>query len=181
MIAIRTEPLIKVGLLSGVQSVRFELTGQFQTESGEIVEPGEFTATITAGGISIVGANQFEVATLALAPVDFASAKFKVYDVIIGINFHWERKEDQTFQGGLKIIREAERLTIINELPVESYLISVISSEMSAHCPPELLRAHAIVSRSWLLAQLVNAKKLPQPKMILQQKCRQTKGKTIPS
>jgi stage II sporulation protein D len=160
MMKFQQEPLIKVGLLSGVKSVRFALTGQFKTDSGEMVEPGEYSATRIENGISIQGTKQFEVSALFLQPVDFASSQFKVYDVIIGINFHWERKEDQIFQGNLQVICEEEALTVINELPVESYLVSVISSEMSASCPPELLRAHAIVSRSWLLAQLVNAKKI---------------------
>lgn len=160
MIEFTQEPLIKVGLLSGVQSVRFALTGQFQTTEGKPIEPGEYTATMNGDRITVQGEMEFEASTLSLEPVDFANAQFKIYDVVIGINFHWERKEDQTFQGSLQIIREDDALTAINELPVESYLVSVISSEMSASCPPELLRAHAIVSRSWLLAQLVNAKKL---------------------
>src|SRR5262249_40641725 len=72
-------------------------------------------------------------------------------------DFHWQRQEAQQFQGALLIKAVADRLTIVNELPLESYLVSVISSEMSAACPPELLRAHAVVSRSWLLAQLAQA------------------------
>jgi stage II sporulation protein D len=160
MIEISTEPSIRVGLLSGVQSVRFALIGQFKTADGTMIEPGEYIATWTENGITLAGALPLETAMLTLEPVDFASCQFKVYDVVIGINFHWERKEDQTFQGSLQIIQEGDGLAVINELPVESYLVSVISSEMSASCPPELLRAHAIVSRSWLLAQLVNAKKL---------------------
>jgi SpoIID/LytB domain protein len=78
-----------------------------------------------------------------------------VHGVKIGIDFHWEREESQQFQGTLKLVPDDEGgLTLINELPLESYLVSVISSEMSASCPPELLRAHTIVSRSWLLAQI---------------------------
>src|SRR5262249_49897883 len=94
---------------------------------------------------------------IQLNPVDFDTCKITVHDVVIGINFHWERKETQVFQGALKIISYAGGLTLINELPLESYLVSVISSEMSATCPSELLCAYAIISRSWLLAQLENA------------------------
>ena len=72
----------------------------------------------------------------------------------IGINFHWERKEDQRFQGSLKIIVENGKLTGINVIRVEDYLTSVISSEMSATASLELLKAHAVISRSWLLANL---------------------------
>ena len=75
---------------------------------------------------------------------------------MIGKDFHWQRRESQSFQGTLTFIPGEAGITVINELPLESYLTSVISSEMSASCPAELLRAHAIVSRSWLLAQLAN-------------------------
>ena len=77
----------------------------------------------------------------------------------IGINFHWERKEDQSFEGGLRLLRNEEgTITAINEAGVEQYLKSVISSEMSATAPLELLRAHAITSRSWLVAMLERQK-----------------------
>src|SRR5262249_48634432 len=90
------------------------------------------------------------------------SSRFTVHGVTIGIDFHWERSEEQTFQGSLRLRRAGDGLMVINELPVESYLTSVISSEMSASCPVELLRAHVIVSRSWLLAQLEKAGDSPE-------------------
>jgi SpoIID/LytB domain protein len=82
-----------------------------------------------------------------------ARSSFIIKDVPIGIHFHWERKEDQEFLGELRIIREGDQLTAINIIPIEDYLTSVISSEMSATSFPELLKAHAVISRSWLLAQ----------------------------
>src|SRR5262249_58892579 len=89
-----------------------------------------------------------------LAPVD-SSASFIIRDVTIGIDFHWQQKQDQQFQGALKIKLDADgRLTVINEIPIEAYLTGVISSEMSADSHPELLKAHSVVSRSWLLAQM---------------------------
>ena len=97
---------------------------------------------------------------LIFEPVRYHEASFKLNDVTIGIKFHWERKEDQTFKGSLKIIIEDEKLTAINILPLEDYLISVISSEMSATSSLELLKAHAIISRSWLLAQTNKSKEL---------------------
>jgi stage II sporulation protein D len=160
MIEFQQEPLIKVGVLSNVQSVRFELIGDFTSSVGDWLESGEYTIDLTDGTVSSAGVTRLDAKSMKLTPEDFDTCKFKIYDVVIGINFHWERKETQTFQGSLRIVREDDSLTIINELPVESYLVSVISSEMSASCPPELLRAHAIVSRSWLLAQLVSAKKI---------------------
>lgn len=97
---------------------------------------------------------------LLFEPVRYHEASFELNDVTIGIKFHWERKEDQIFKGSLKIIIENEKLTAINILPLEDYLVSVISSEMSATSSPELLKAHAITSRSWLLAQTIKSKEL---------------------
>jgi len=97
---------------------------------------------------------------LEFEPVRYHEASFELNDVTIGIKFHWERKEDQQFKGSLKIIGENEKLTAINILPLEDYLVSVISSEMSATSSLELLKAHAITSRSWLLAQIAKGKEL---------------------
>jgi stage II sporulation protein D len=99
---------------------------------------------------------------LLFEPVRYSKASFELNDVTIGINFHWERKEDQQFKGSLKIIIEDGKLTAINILPLEEYLISVISSEMSATSSFELLKAHAIISRSWLLAQIEKGKALQE-------------------
>lgn len=95
---------------------------------------------------------------LIFRPVRYREASFELNDVTIGIQFHWERKEDQTFKGSLEIRIENEKLTAINILPLEDYLVSVISSEMSATSNLELLKAHAIISRSWLLAQTDKSK-----------------------
>lgn len=97
---------------------------------------------------------------LLFEPVRYHESSFELNDVTIGIQFHWERKEDQTFKGSLKIIIENEKLTAINILPLEDYLVSVISSEMSATSSTELLKAHAVISRSWLLAQIEKGKSL---------------------
>jgi SpoIID/LytB domain protein len=105
---------------------------------------------------------------LLFEPVRYHEASFELNDVTIGINFHWERKEDQTFKGSLKIIIENEKLTAINVLPLEDYLVSVISSEMSATSSLELLKAHAIISRSWLLAQIEKGKRLQKTDKIYQ-------------
>ena len=91
---------------------------------------------------------------LSFTPQQGAPAFFELKDVTIGINFHWERKEVQKFKGELKIIIEGEQLTAINVISIEEYLTSVISSEMSATASLELLKAHAVISRSWLLNKL---------------------------
>jgi SpoIID/LytB domain len=91
---------------------------------------------------------------------------FELIDVTIGINFHWERKENQSFKGAFKVIVEDEKLTGINVINIEDYLISVISSEMSATASLELLKAHSVISRSWLLAQIKGAKNVKRNSFI---------------
>ncbi len=87
-------------------------------------------------------------------PADLAICDFEVTDVVIGVNFHWERRENQRFRGRARLLAGVDGLTLVNILPVEDYLMSVISSEMSADAPEEFLKAHAVISRSWLLAQI---------------------------
>ncbi|HAH25278.1 MAG TPA: amidase [Prolixibacteraceae bacterium] len=106
--------------------------------------------------------------SLLFQPVRYHEASFELNDVTIGIHFHWERKEDQQFKGSLKIIVENGMLTAINILPLEDYLVSVISSEMKATSSLELLKAHAITSRSWLLAQIEKGKVLQNAANALQ-------------
>jgi SpoIID/LytB domain protein len=100
--------------------------------------------------------------TLVFEPVRYHEASFELNDVTIGIQFHWERKEDQSFKGSLEIMIEEKKLTAINILPLEDYLVSVISSEMSATSNMELLKAHSIISRSWMLAQTQKSNSLKE-------------------
>lgn len=153
----KKEPIIKVGLIEGAQSVRFALAGGFVGEQGTSFAAGDYTAAIDDGVIKLGGATSAETSALSLSPVDFNACRVTVHDVTIGVDFHWQRQESQQFQGALRLVPGPNGLKVINELPLEFYLVSVISSEMSASCPPELLRAHAVVSRSWLLAQLKKA------------------------
>jgi SpoIID/LytB domain protein len=123
---------LAVGLMEGRQSVVVELRGRFTDPSGQLISEGrhEFSSEIR------------------LTPAD-PEASFAIDDMVIGIGFHWERKERQMFRGGLRIVRR-EGLTVINDVSLEEYVTSVISSEMSASCPVESLKAHAVISRSWL-------------------------------
>ena len=98
----------------------------------------------------------FEAQTLS---TQFAEPSFILHGVTIGVNFHWERKEDQKFAGALKIIVDKDKLTAVNVIGVEDYLLSVISSEMSASASEEFLKAHAVISRSWLMAQIASSRK----------------------
>jgi SpoIID/LytB domain protein len=136
------------------QSARITLKGRFLTQTGDPLGEGDHTVSLDEGGVRLEPGPGPCGPSILLRPVDFDSCAFTVHDVTIGIDFHWQRKEAQQFKGALRLMATREGLTLINELPLESYLVSVISSEMSASCPPELLRAHSVVSRSWLLAQL---------------------------
>lgn len=143
------EPILSVGIVSDIE-IPFSLQGEYKTGgSGESLS-GDFTAYIIDGKI-IFNGNFYDELTFCPASDD---AYFTLKEVIIGIGFHWERKEVQSFRGSLKLIIEGEKLTAINQIPVEEYLKSVISSEMSAMSSMELLKAHAVISRSWLLSQL---------------------------
>ena len=146
------EPMIRIGFLTDVRDVDLSLKGSFLTDAGQLLKEGDNTASCENGAVKLDGLGGTR--EIRLLPSDSESCRFTVHGVKIGIDFHWERKESQQFQGSLKIVAAGESLTLINELPLEQYLVSVISSEMSASCPAELLRAHAVVSRSWLLAQL---------------------------
>ena len=84
----------------------------------------------------------------------FSAPSFILYGVTIGVDFHWQRKQDQTFAGTLKFIVEEERITAVNVIGVEDYLVSVISSEMKASASLALLKAHAVISRSWVISQV---------------------------
>src|SRR5213595_385934 len=122
--------------MEGRSAVDVELAGVFRDESGMAYQPARYRFT----------------SEVTLTPSDPASCSFALEDVTIGIGFHWERKERQVFRGALRIIKRDAGLTVINDVPLEEYVTSVISSEMSATCPLELLKAHAVISRSWLKA-----------------------------
>jgi SpoIID/LytB domain protein len=140
--------------MTGGRSARITLSGRFLTEDGGSLGEGDYSASWESGVVRLKGMTGVRAPSILLRPVDWESCAFTVHDITIGIDFHWERKEAQRFKGALRLTATREGMTLINELPLESYLVSVISSEMSASCPPELLRAHSVVSRSWLLAQL---------------------------
>ena len=143
------EPFISVGILSAPQ-IEIVLHDAFTVEGHQY--RGVQTLSRTPDGrISWQGK---EYDQIEFHPYNPETSVFEIKDVVIGVNFHWERKEDQRFLGSAKFIVEGENLTIINILPVEKYLLSVISSEMSANASLELLKAHAVISRSWLLAQI---------------------------
>ena len=148
------EPKVHVGILFEPQ-IEFILPTPYLIDGTEI--SGKQVVTYDEGKILWNGRRYDE---LLFEPLHEATDAFELLDVTIGINFHWERKEDQRFLGALKIIVENQKLTGINVIHVEDYLTSVISSEMSATASLELLKAHAVISRSWLLAQIQKNKEI---------------------
>jgi SpoIID/LytB domain protein len=129
---------LAVGLAEGRDAVSVELLGAFHDPSHRLYLSGHYRFT----------------SEVELLPRDAESA-FAIEDITIGIGFHWERKERQVFRGGLRILKR-EGLTVINDVSLEEYVTSVISSEMSASCPIELLKAHAVISRSWVCFPKLN-------------------------
>jgi SpoIID/LytB domain protein len=156
---INQEPLLSVGIYEHEAEARGVLNGRFALPDKTVL-CGEFSVRPDHGNLALIGNNGRELARgreIRLVPE--GKATFTLRDVTIGINFHWERKEDQTFEGGLRLLPNADgAITAINDAGVEQYLKSVISSEMNAQAPLELLRAHAITSRSWLVAMLERQK-----------------------
>ncbi len=143
-----TEPIIQVGILTASQ-ITFVLNGNF-ISTNNYLYTGKRLAVHRKGKILFNGDLLDE---LSFEPTS-DNCSFDLNDVVIGIDFHWQRKENQRFKGSLKFIVDGDKLTVINEIKVEDYLTSVISSEMSANASDELLKAHAVISRSWLLCPL---------------------------
>lgn len=141
------QPDVTVGIVSA-QKIHFSLNKPYLAKGEKVL--GEQVVEFSEGGVLWNG-NQYSQLTFHPQSAD---ASFSLSDVTIGVNFHWERKETQTFLGTLRFVVESGKIVAINELPVEKYLESVISSEMSATSSLELLKAHAVISRSWLLAQM---------------------------
>ncbi|MFA6750874.1 MAG: SpoIID/LytB domain-containing protein [Fermentimonas sp.] len=158
------EPLIHVGVLQNQKKIKFSLLSAFKLQGKEYPK-GDYYVEIENGLISFNG-NKYDQLTFEANQLH--GDKFEIKDVIIGVQFHWEKKENQQFLGGLKFIATGEgiekTITAINIISLEDYLKSVISSEMSSTNAEELLKAHAIISRSWLLAQIIKSQTLKKEK-----------------
>jgi SpoIID/LytB domain protein len=126
---------VSVGLMEARPVVELELIGRFVDSAGQSYAEGRHRL----------------MSKVTLTPSDPSSCAFALDDMKIGIGFHWERQERQVFRGAVRVIKRGAGLTVINDVPIEEYVTSVISSEMSASCPLDLLKAHAVISRSWLL------------------------------
>lgn len=145
----RHQEKISVGLLSA-KEIRFEIISD---------GAGPQTVKWHDGRISYNGMlyDELYFDSMTLSTL-FAEASFILYDVVIGIDFHWQQKRTFKYAGGLKFIVEGDRITAVNCIGMEDYLMSVISSEMKSSASIELLKAHAVISRSWLKARLKDHK-----------------------
>jgi stage II sporulation protein D len=155
----KNQPLLSVGIMAE-PCIDFVLDGAFSHEH-TILEPGSYSVEISGNNLILKGNHIFISSEdqIMLQPVS-TFISFLLKEVTFGIQFHWEQKEDERFTGGLKFIQEEGKVRAINLVPLEDYLKSVISSEMSATASPELLKAHAVISRSWLLAQMDKSKQI---------------------
>ena len=153
------EPIITVGIMHA-ERIGFFFDSPFRcAEMPNITFDGEYEVFLSDDGRVSFFEQQFD--SLHFTPIeeqDYTSEDgyFELEDVVIGINFHWERKENQRFKGGLTFMIEHGKVVAINEIPTEAYIFSVISSEMSATASLELLKAHAVISRSWLLKPIIH-------------------------
>jgi stage II sporulation protein D len=146
---------ITVGIMDGQTEVTGRFNGNFRFDGiGSVL--GHFSAKATAGMIILTDEAHRQICrSPSIRLTGHEDSLFTLFKVTIGSGFHWEKKEDQTFQGDLILnLRKDGTIVVINEIPVEDYLTSVISSEMNATAPIEFLKAHAVLSRSWLLAGL---------------------------
>jgi stage II sporulation protein D len=155
------EPDISVCIMH-CDTIRFELHGDFLLNEEEIKFSGKYTVKYADDKIILSDGKERRELTDGdtFNPTDFEAESFLLREVIIGIQFHWQKKENQRFKGSLKFLIENGQLAAINVVPVEAYLTSVISSEMSATSSSELLKAHSIMSRSWVLAQIEKGRQL---------------------
>ena len=148
------EPRITVGICDGYGEIRGRLHGAYLT-NGRVLT-GEFTVRPRTGGLGLCDAFGREILLAKEIRLTAAGGgTFTLRDVTIGVRFHWERREEQTFSGDLAFVpADTGTVAAVNEIPLEEYLASVVASEMNSDAPYAFLKAHAIASRSWLMAML---------------------------
>ncbi|MFH0756987.1 MAG: SpoIID/LytB domain-containing protein [Bacteroidota bacterium] len=152
---VKQVPEVHVGILLA-ETIGFRMEGPFGSARGGAPLSGAARALVEKGQIEVRldGRTVARGRELLFTPLDKATSRFAIGDVVIGIGFHWEQKEEQFFRGAIKLVISGGKIRVVNIVSIEDYLVSVISSEMSGGCAPALLKAHAIISRSWLLAQI---------------------------
>lgn len=163
-VGVRTEPTIDVGIMQG-KEIEVTLNSPYHLRGS--LRQGTFTANLTDEAI-VIGGTAYD--SIEFIPSD-ASSTFSLHGVTIGKEFHWQQQETQTFQGSLVLRIIEGELHAINRIAIEDYLTSVIASEMSGTSSVELLKAHAVISRSWLLAQIAPKLKIENSKLKVGQVC----------
>ncbi|MBK7227767.1 MAG: SpoIID/LytB domain-containing protein [Ignavibacteriales bacterium] len=165
MLGYDSEPHISVGILSDTK-IKFELYGEYSSYGFKHFFSGRYEAELVGDRIICKGEkDKIEITDeIIFEPQEPDNESFLIREVVIGVKFHWERKEKQRFTHSLKLVRDGNKITAINIVPIEKYLMSVISSEMSAKCSLQMLKATAVVSRSWLLAQIEKSKSIKSNK-----------------
>ncbi len=145
---------IRVGIMAE-EAIHFQFVGQYTSSANSLCTyaDSELTCKLIDGKLHFDG---HEYDELTFTPADYNTCSFILHDVTIGIDFHWQRQENQQFRGALTLIVENNKVRAINTLFIEDYLESVISSEMSATSSIELLKAHAVISRSWVLQPILD-------------------------
>lgn len=161
MKGLRESPEIEAGILSG-EEIIFTLNTLFRESIYGNSVTGRWVARFSDNKIVIKNDDEKIESEMpvVLSPVEVQDSSFTLHTVTIGVDFHWQRSEDQVFKGSLKLICESGKITAVNVLSIEDYLTSVISSEMSATSSEEFLKAHAVISRSWLMAQIGKSRKI---------------------
>jgi len=151
------EPAVCVGLIEGLPRIEFELEGAYLLE-GRRLSAGRYSVSVRNGGLvfrNSSGTVAAEGKRLHFVPAASDAGSFTLLQVAIGRHFHWERFQDQQFHGELICETfDSETITVINSLPLERYLEAVICSEMNPRSPLHFLKAHCVISRGWLLAQI---------------------------
>lgn len=83
------------------------------------------------------------------------SSHITVSNIMIGIQFHWQKHEDLDYRGIIEVgFNNQGKLVVINEIDLENYLVSVNSSEMTSDCPIGLLESQTVVARNTVLATM---------------------------
>jgi stage II sporulation protein D len=151
------QPILNVGIMTG-QNIDFALDTSYY-HNNNILTQGAYNIELKGTKLILQGEGILVITEddIALIPM-FRTNSFLLKGVTIGIHFHWEQIEEQRFTGGIRFVREKDMIRVVNTVHLEDYLKSVISSEMSATSSMELLKAHAVISRSWLLAQMEKKK-----------------------
>ena len=176
-VGVRTEPTIDVGIMQG-EEIAF-LFNKPYTANGTIFNIGEYKATLKDEKVLFEGNSYDE---LIFTPATENPSTFSLHGVTIGKEFHWQQQETQTFQGSLILRIIDGELHAINRIPIEDYLTSVIASEMSGTSSIELLKAHAVISRSWLLAQIASPKlKIENSKLKVDPTCNNLDSSASPT